>query len=62
MCVLDQAQGVCVGLQRAALYQPGSHASGEQPRQGTVQLIDTDPDTRLETTRLPQAGFNKQSS
>lgn len=34
MSLLSQAKGVCAGIERAAVYQPGSDASGEQPCQG----------------------------
>lgn len=31
---LIQTKGVCAGIKRTAVYQPGSYASGEQPHQG----------------------------
>lgn len=33
---LIQAKGMCAGIKRAALYQSGGTAWGEQPCQGTI--------------------------
>lgn len=38
-----QAQGVCAGIQRAAVYQPWGSARGEQPPQGEVNDPDKPP-------------------
>lgn len=45
---------MCAGVKRAAVYQPGSNASGEQPHQGNLDLgviVNTTRDSNSSVTQ-----------